>query len=282
MATGPKKGLWVAKKVGSGPDNGGFDTYEVASGYGTALFTGDPVKLNAGKVEKASNGDSAIGVFIGCSYIDANGTPQEKPYKPASLTPPEGVIYAKVMNEPLRTYECLANGTVAQVAVGNIYAANLDAGNTMFGLSGLTIDVVPSQVGTTALPSTGSATIVGNVSGTANNDTFTVKAASNTGAATTITILTATTRDQLMAALNAVPNVKATLTSDYKIVLETTDGTSLVVADGTGTPLADSSILAAGTSTATVAANAGMVRVQKVVDPINRVLEVTLVNQANL
>ena len=223
MATGPKKGFGIGKKIGSGPDNAGFDTYEVASGYATALFTGDPVKLTSGKIEKAGNGDSVIGVFLGCRYTDSNGTPVYRPYKPASLTSGEPII-ARVMNDPLRTYQVVGNGTLAQVAVGNIYPSNLETGSTLTGLSGQTIDVVPSTVGTTALPASGSTALVGSVAGLVNNDTFTVKASSS-ASATTITILTATTRDQFMAALNAVPNVVATIDSNLKLNLATTDGT---------------------------------------------------------
>lgn len=280
MATGPKKGLSIGKKVGSGPDNCGFDSYEVASGYGTAIFTGDPVKLVSGKIERAANGDSTVGVFIGCEYVDSEGKIQYKGYKAAGLTSAEPIV-AKVTNDPLRTYQAVGNGTLAQVVPGNIYPVIFDAGSVATGLSGVVVDVVPSTIGDVALPSSGSTALVGSVAGLANNDTFTVKAASSV-TATTITILTATTRDQFMAALNAVPNVVATLDADYKINLATTDGTSLVIADGTGTPLADGDILTVGTYTATVVAGSGMVRVQRVVDPIARVLEVSLVNQANL
>jgi len=279
MATGPKKGLWDGKKVGSGPNNGGFDTYKVASGYASAIFTGDPVKLSSGNVILATNGADALGVFMGCHYTDANGVPQHKAYKAASLTSVD-TIEAKVDTDPFKTYKCVADGTVAQVVPGNIYAVDFGTGSTSTGLSGLTVLVTPKQTGTTALPASGSTALVGNVTGLVNADTFTVKAASS-ASATTITILTATTRDQFMADLNAVPNIVATLDSTYHIVLRTSDGTGLVVADGAGTPLADSTILAAGTTVATVAANAGLVKVQSVIDTVNNVLEVTLVNNSN-
>ncbi len=281
MATGPKKGLWVAKKVGSGPDNGGFDTYEIASGYGTSIFTGDPVKVVAGKIQKAANGDDVVGILIGVHYTDVNGTPQHKPYWPASYVPPADKIYAKVMNDPFRTFNAVGNGVVDEVLVGGIYAADMSVpGNTTFGLSELTIDVTPAVTGNVALPASGSTALVGNVGSLANNDVFTVKAASNSGAATSITILTATTRDDFMTALNAVPNIEATLTEDLYLRIKTTDGTSLVIADGAGAPLTDFG-LTAGTTVATVNANAGMVKVQKVVDVDNRVLEVTLVNSSD-
>jgi len=282
MATGPKKGLSMAKKIGSGPNNGGFDTYDIASGYATSIFTGDPVKIVAGKIQKAVNGDTTVGVFDGCNYTAATGTPVQSAYWTASTVPSAADrIAAKVLNDPFYTFLGVADGTLAQVAVGNIYALNLDAGSTFSGLSGATIKVLASYTSTASLPATGSATLVGNVASIANNDAFTIKASSNAGAATTITILTATTRDQFMAALNAVANISATITSDLKLKIQATDGTSLVLTDGTGTPLADFGGTI-GTVTPTVAANAGLVKVQSIVDPVTRVLEVSLVNQANL
>lgn len=142
MATGPKKGLTPARSVGSSADNLGFETYEIASAYGTQISTGDPVKLVSGKVQKAANGDTVLGVFIGCSYVDSNGVRQQKPYFPASYAAPAGTtIEAKVVTNPFKTYQAVADAAVTSVVPGQIYPATLTAGSTATGVSNAVVNV---------------------------------------------------------------------------------------------------------------------------------------------
>ena len=151
MATGPLKGLQPAKKVGSGPDNGGFDTYEIASAYATAIYTGDPVTLVSGKIQRAANGANVVGVFMGCSYVDQNGVLQQKASWPAAYAPPAGtVIQAKVMGDPFRTYLGVGSAAVGAVNVGDIFPIVLSTGSTYSGVSNATINVAA-----TVLPAAG-------------------------------------------------------------------------------------------------------------------------------
>lgn len=152
MATGPKKGLNPARKVGSQPNNGGFTTYTIASGYATALYLGDVVKLAAdGTIQKAANGDVAVGVFQGAQYIDANGTPQHKLSFPAGFTSTQ-TIYAKVEDNPMSTFEVIGNAAITSVTPNTLWAANLGAGTATFGLSGTLLDVSAGEK--TASPAT--------------------------------------------------------------------------------------------------------------------------------
>ena len=48
--------------------------YKIPSGYNTAIFTGDAVKLlSSGYVAVAAAGNRLLGVFAGCSYPNSSG-----------------------------------------------------------------------------------------------------------------------------------------------------------------------------------------------------------------
>lgn len=75
MATGDF-GLRPVKKIGGAKWTGGRNAYLVSNGYATDMYMGDPVKLSAGYVVVAGNGDKVLGVFLGASYVDSNGACQ--------------------------------------------------------------------------------------------------------------------------------------------------------------------------------------------------------------
>ncbi len=91
-----------------------------------------------------------------------------------------------------------------------------------------------------------------NTAGIAYGDSFSVQVGS--GSATTITFGNGTgevdTTDEIVAALNAITNVSASVGDDGTISIEATNGEDLVLTEGTNTPLADLGITA-GTTAAT-------------------------------
>lgn len=276
MATGVKKGLTPARKVGSAPDNKGMTTYTIASGYSTNLGTQDPVKLSSGTLVLATNGANALGTLLGINYIDPTGKPQWLNYYPASLSIKSGTtIDAKVLDDPNATFRARCNGTVAQVLVGNIYAMDLAEGVDYFGNSQATVTVLAAKVGTASIAN--STNLVSTLSIT-TGDAFSIKT-SNAGSATTITIVTNETTATFLAALNAVPNISASLNASGFLVLQATDGYSLVLANTTNTPLTALGNTA-GTYAPTVSAGSGMVKVIKVEDTVNNILEVLIVNES--
>lgn len=273
MATGAKNGLNPAKVMGNSPDNKGFSEYSITSGYATPLFTGDVVKIgSSGTIERATAGDSAIGVFLGCSYTDTSGTPQHARYWPASTVAADAV--AKVMDLPNATYTAKANGTLDQVKVGNLYALDIGTGTTLTGRSAAQVRVLAEDTGDVDLD--GETDIGANVTGIADNDAFTIKTAQATSA-TTITIEDGDGETELLAKLNAVDNISASLTSDGYLYLQATDGYSLVIAESTNTPAAALG-LTVGTTTATALISAAHVKVVKAIDMDNYVLEVVIAN----
>jgi hypothetical protein len=278
MATAPREGLNPARKVGSAPDNKALTEYDIASGYATALGTGDPVKLSSGTIVVATNGADALGSFHGCFYIASDGRPAYQKYWPAAQTSTVQPT-ALVLDDPAATFHVKADGTVAQVKVGNIYAMNLTAPDSATGRSTMTAKVLATSTGSTDL--SGETDLGANTTFN-DTDTFLVKTSAPGAANTTITINDGDGIDDLLDQLNAAPNISAELTSDGYLKISATDGYSLVLTDGTGTPLADDATLAgaAGTTTPTVAANAGLLKVVKVVDTDNDVLECVLVNHS--
>lgn len=68
-------GLRPVKLLSGSPHVGIFRQYPIASGYATAIFNGDAVKLVAAGTVERDAADAAmtpVGVFVGCSYTDPN------------------------------------------------------------------------------------------------------------------------------------------------------------------------------------------------------------------
>lgn len=275
MATAPRLGLEPARKKGSAPDNKGLNEYDLASGYATALAIGDVVKMAAdGSIVVATNDADATGVFAGVRYVDTTGRIQYQKYWPAGQVSLEAPT-ALVLDDPSATFLAVADCPVTIAYAGKIYPLNLTAPNANVGHSTMTIDNCATQVGSYDVE--GEAAIT-DIAGLANNDTFTVKS-TVTNIVTTVTIVTGQTPAQLLSAISG-NGVTASYTVDGYLQIQATDGGNLVIADGTGTPLADAPTFAgaAGTVTADVAASAGLVKVLRVADADNQVLEVVLVN----
>lgn len=132
--------------------------YEVASGYATALFTGDLVTLvTAGTVEACTAGGAPLilGAVKTASYV-ANGQRQDSAYIPASTTyspTSRGSVnssYVWVYDAPDAEYWVCVSSNTATDTAAEIYAAvgsNMDivagAGSTVYGQSGFTLDGNP-------------------------------------------------------------------------------------------------------------------------------------------
>lgn len=273
MATGTLTGLTPARKVGSAPDNKGLNEYTIASGYATALAAGDPVKLSSGTIIKSTNGVNALGVVFSFHYFDDNTKRIiDNHYWPASQTSTQ-TITALVLDDPNATFLVKANAPVTNVKIGNLYALDLTtAPDSNIGRSKVTATIIPTITGSLAVTGTNNAALTG----LTNGATFSIKS-TVANVATNVTIVTNQTPAQLVALLNAVPGIKASLNGSNFLVVTTTDGGDIVLVDGTSTPLASSNLLAvAGTYTGTVAAGSALVEVVKVVDTDNNVLEVIL------
>lgn len=277
MPTGTKKGLTPARTVGSGPDNQGLNSYAIASGYSTGLGLGDPVKLTTdGTIIKATNDTAdSIGVFMGVKYTDANGDPQFKKNWVASTTGTD--IEALVDDNPFRTFTAKAEGPIPLVQKGDIFALNLTDPDTNTGRSTATVKTNTEIIGDVDLD--GETDIGANIAGVADSDTFTIETTAPANSPVTITIEDGDGITELLAKLNAVTGISASVQAVTGfLVIEATDGYDITTAEGTNTPFAALFAGAAGTFSEVVAASAGLVKVVNVVDTDDYTLEVVLVD----
>ena len=133
----------------SGSFTGKVRHIKIASGYGTAIFYGDFVKLvSSGTVEKDTGTTSLtpVGVFMGCSYTDPSTNQMTFNQQfPASTAASD--IMAYVLDDPNVLMRMQGDATLAQTTLGNNVAAVQTAGSTSIGRSKNAVD--SSNVATT-------------------------------------------------------------------------------------------------------------------------------------
>ena len=125
--------------------NGQTNIYTLASGYGTSIFTGDPVTLGtAGTIIVAVASQSVLGVFAGVEYrVTTNNYNTRFPYWPASTVTVSGsTINCFIIDDPRVRFTVQeasttgASGTpLTQAVIGNNGDIILSTGNTRTGQS---------------------------------------------------------------------------------------------------------------------------------------------------
>ena len=122
---------------------------EIASGYSSNIFYGDFVKrVVGGTIEKdtGTTANTPCGVFLGCFYTAANGTPTRSQYYPASQTVVAGTkVYAIVADDPDTLFKVavcssgVVMATVTQNALGTNMSILATAGSTTTGNSAYSV-----------------------------------------------------------------------------------------------------------------------------------------------
>lgn len=152
-------GLRAVNELGGLPYAGSTRTFLInPAGYAANIFNGSIVALNtSGYIELVTtNGDNStpfpagtIGVFVGCSYVNAQGQQIWSQYYPAGTT---GVVTAMVIDDDRTVFQVQADGSVAQAGLGaNVYLANVQStstGSTTTGNSNVAVDA--STIATTS------------------------------------------------------------------------------------------------------------------------------------
>jgi hypothetical protein len=127
----------------------GSPVYVDASGYlNVATATGADATTNGFPIGTANTG--IVGVFVGCSYYNAQGQLIFSQYYPTGVT---GVIQASVVDDPNVVFQVQSAGTVAQAAVGaNLFFTTgaVATGSTTTGNSTASVVAGASAVATTA------------------------------------------------------------------------------------------------------------------------------------
>jgi hypothetical protein len=141
------------------PYAGAFSTFLInPSGVNTNIFYGSVVYINAngyiaivtGTGADATTNDwptgstsvtGAIGVFVGCSFVNTQGQVIFSQYYPSGTT---GVVQAFVVDDPMVLFQAQLDGTATQAAVGTntFFAAaqSTSTGNTTTGNSTSALD----------------------------------------------------------------------------------------------------------------------------------------------
>jgi hypothetical protein len=118
--------------------------YRIASGYATAIFQGDLVKVVTGggieRVTASPGTDLILGVFNGCNYTDpTTGKPTWSAYYPGGVAASD--IIADVIDDPNATFEVQADAAFPVADLMGNFNIVATAGDTTSGISRVEIGV---------------------------------------------------------------------------------------------------------------------------------------------
>lgn len=100
--TNAPKGLQPVRMLDGSAWTGALNSYQIASTYATALYTGDPVTIGtSGSLEVGAAGSAIVGVFAGVKYIDSTGVAKFQAYWPGNPGVLTGsTVEALVIDDP--------------------------------------------------------------------------------------------------------------------------------------------------------------------------------------
>ena len=156
-------GLRPIKRVDGMPYAGATETFLIdPAGYNTNIFYGSVVIINSSGYINIStatgadittnnlggNGVGAIGVFVGCEYVNAQGQVINSQYYPANTT---GVVTAKVVTDPMVIFQAQLDGSGAQTVLGtNTFFAAVQSTSTGSTRTGNSTSALDATVQATA------------------------------------------------------------------------------------------------------------------------------------
>ena len=158
-ATASPYGLRAVNELGGLPYAGSTRSFLInPAGYNTNIFNGSIVAVNtSGYLEIVTTvGSSAgnifpagtVGVFVGCSFVNAQGQQMFSQYYPANTT---GVVSALVIDDDRTVFQVQAAGTLAQTALGmNAILQTAQSGSTGSTQNGNSNTAISISVASTA------------------------------------------------------------------------------------------------------------------------------------
>ena len=165
-STATPYGLRAVNELGGLPYAGSTRQFLIdPAGYNTNVFNGSIVAVNtSGYIEIVTTvGSSAgnifpagtIGVFVGCSYVNAQGQVVYAQFYPANTVAPAGTaITAYVIDDDRAVFQVQAAGTLAQTALGMnailSTAQTTSTGSTTTGNSNTAISISVAATATYA------------------------------------------------------------------------------------------------------------------------------------
>lgn len=153
-------GLKAVNEIGGLPYAGSTRSFLIdPAGTASSIYYGSPVYVNANgylAVATATGADATtngfptgtantgiVGVFVGCSYVNAQGQQIYAQYYPTGTT---GVVSAYVIDDPDVVFQVQADGQVPQSALGaNVHFASgaVATGSTQTGNSTAKVSATP-------------------------------------------------------------------------------------------------------------------------------------------
>lgn len=123
--------------------------YHIEGGLAANIFRGDPVKSTGTtkRVTVAAAGNTIVGVFDGCQYVNAQGEIVYSNYWPTGQTVKTGTVpIAYVFDDPNILFEVQVDGAFAEADVGQDADFVAGTGSTSTGNSAFELD--SSDIGT--------------------------------------------------------------------------------------------------------------------------------------
>jgi len=162
-STASPYGLKPVNRVDGMPYAGATQTFLIdPAGEATNIFYGQVVIIGADgylAISTATGADittnnlggsgvGAIGVFVGCEYVNAQGQVINAQYYPSGTT---GVVTAKVITDPSVAFQAQLDGSGAQTVLGtNTFFAAVQSTSTGSTTTGNSTSALESTVQTTA------------------------------------------------------------------------------------------------------------------------------------
>ena len=162
-STASPYGLRPVNRIDGMPYAGATQTFLIdPAGEGTNIFYGQVVIIGADGYLAIStatgadittnnlggNGIGAIGVFVGCEYVNAQGQVINSQYYPSGTT---GVVTAKVITDPSVAFQAQLDGSGAQTVLGtNTFFAAVQSTSTGSTTTGNSTSALDATVQTTA------------------------------------------------------------------------------------------------------------------------------------
>jgi len=156
-------GLKPVKRVDGMPYAGATDSFLInPAGYNTNIFNGSVVALNdagylilstatgadVGSNNLGGNTVGALGVFVGCEFVNAQGQVIYSQYYPANTT---GVVKAYVVTDPMVVFQGQLDGSGAQTVLGtNTFFAAVQSTSTGSTTTGNSTSALDATVQTAA------------------------------------------------------------------------------------------------------------------------------------
>jgi hypothetical protein len=130
----------------TGGTPGRTNALPIASGYGTDIFYGDPIRSSGGNVVLATNALGILGIFLGVNYVAPDGSIIWSPmWKAGTALKAGSKAEALFIDDEMQLYEVMTSGTIAKTDVGKL--CNVDfgtAGNAQSGYSRAAVTGVAS------------------------------------------------------------------------------------------------------------------------------------------